>query len=86
LPAFRAFQRLYNEDRPHQGLGDTVPADRRQPSPRRWDGALCEPDYPADCEARRVRLTCEIKWRGGLVYIHCALAGESVGLAETADG
>ena len=63
-----------------------MPADRYRPSPRRWDGVLREPGYPADWEVRRVRLTGEIKWRGGLVYIHCALAGEPVGLAETADG
>jgi len=86
LAAFRAFQRLYNDERPHQGLGDAVPADRYQPSPRRWDGVLREPDYPADCEVRRVRLTGEIKWRGRLVYIHCALSGEPVGLIEAADG
>jgi putative transposase len=86
LGAFRAFQRLYNEERPHQGLGDAVPADRYQPSPRRWDGVLREPDYPADWTVRRVRTNGEIKWRGKLVYLNAALAGEPVGLAETADG
>ncbi len=75
LAAFRAFQRLYNEERPHQGLGDVVPADCYELSPRRWDGVLREPDYPDDCEVRRVRLSGEIKWRGQLVYIHCGLAG-----------
>jgi putative transposase len=86
LAAFRDFQRLYNEERPHQGLGGATPAECYQPSPRRWDGVLREPDYPPDCEVRRVRLTGEIKWRGKLVYIHCALAGEPVGLIETDGG
>lgn len=84
---FRAFQRLYNEERPHQGLGgDAVPADRYAPSPRRWDGVLREPGYPVDDKVRRVRTNGEIKWRGRLVYLNAALAGEAVGLAETADG
>lgn len=33
-----------------------------------------------------MRSNGEIKWRGRLVYINCALAGEPVGLAETAAG
>ena len=37
LARFRAFQRLYNEERPHQALGDTPPADHYAPSPRRWE-------------------------------------------------
>jgi putative transposase len=45
---------------------------------------LREPDYPVDHEVRRVRSNGEIKWRGKLVYLNCALAGEPVGLAEDA--
>lgn len=77
---------LNNEERPHQGLGDNaVPADRYEPSSRRWDGVLREPVYPDDATVRRVRTNSEIKWRGKLVYLNAALAGEPVGLAETAD-
>jgi hypothetical protein len=47
---------------------------------------LREPDYPVDHEVRRVRSNGEIKWRCKLVYTNCALAGEPVGLAETAAG
>ena len=86
LDRFRAFQRLYNDERPHQALGDATPADHYQVSLRRWDGVLREPDYPLDHEVRRVRSNGEIKWRGALVYLNCALAGEPVGLAESAAG
>lgn len=82
----RAFQRLYNEERPHQALGNATPAERYHASPRRWDGVLREPDYSADHEVRRVRSNGEIKWRGRLVYINSALAGEPVGLAENETG
>ena len=63
LDRFRAFQRLYNDERPHQALGDATPADHYQVSLRRWDGVLREPDYPLDHEVRRVRSNGEIKWR-----------------------
>src|SRR6516225_3285127 len=64
LDRLRAFQRVYNEERPHQALGNATPAEHYQTSPRRWDGVLREPDYPADHEVRRVRSNGEIKWRG----------------------
>jgi putative transposase len=86
LDRLRVFQRIYNEERPHQALGNTPPADHYSASPRRWDGVLRAPGYPAEHHVRRVRHNGEIKWRGASVYVHQALAGEPVGLAETADG
>jgi len=86
LERFRAFQGVYNTERPHQSLGNTPPADHYGFSPRPWDGVLRAPDYPDDDELRRVRHNGEIKWRGSTVYISQALAGEPVGLHETADG
>jgi putative transposase len=86
LDRFRAFQRLYNEERPHQALCNATPAEYYRASARRWDGVLREPEYMVDQEVRRVRSNGEIKWRGKLVYINCALAGEPVGLVENATG
>ena len=86
LDRLRAFQRLYNEERPHQALANATPAEHYAASPRRFDGVLREPDYAVDCEVRRVRSNGEIKWRGNRVHISCALAGEPVGLAEAEDG
>jgi putative transposase len=86
LERLRAFQRSYNEERPHQALGQTPPADHYTVSPRRWDGVLREPDYPVDYQLRRVRHNGEIRWCGQTVYVHQALAGEPVGLVETGTG
>jgi transposase InsO family protein len=86
LDRLRAFQLSYNEERPHQALANDTPAEHYAPSPRRFDGVLREPGYAADHEVRRVRSNGEIKWRGSLVHINGALAGEPVGLAEAADG
>ena len=83
---FQAFQRTDNEERPHQALGQTPPAAHYSVSPRRWDGVLREPAYSAEHAVRRVRRNGEIKWRGSSLYVHEALAGEPVGLLETAAG
>lgn len=82
----QAFQRLYNEQRPHQALGNDTPADRYTASARRYNGVLREPQYDADHRVRRVRHNGEIKWNGSTVYINEALVGEPVGLAEDDDG
>jgi putative transposase len=86
LKRLREFQRLYNEQRPHQALGNATPADLYTPSPRRFDGVLRQPEYDADYEVRRVRPNGEIRWRNHPIYINQALAGEPVGLVENRDG
>ena len=82
----RSFQRLYNEERPHQALGNDTPAQHYALSPRRFDGMLREPGYDADQTVRRVRRNGEIKWQGRTIYINEALSGEPVGLGENAEG
>jgi hypothetical protein len=82
LKRLREFQRLYNEQRPHQALGNATPADLYMPSPRRFDGVLRQPEYDAEHEVRRVRPNGEIRWRNHTIYVSQALAGEPVGLVE----
>jgi putative transposase len=86
LRRFRQFQRIYNQERPHQALGNDTPAEHYQASPRDWDGILREPEYSETNAVRRVRRNGEIKWQGGLIFINNALAGEPIGLSENEDG
>ncbi len=86
LKRLRAFQRFYNEERPHQALDNATPAERYQASPRRFDGILREPDYDEDRMVRRVRRNGEIKLNGNMIYISGALVGEPIGLAEDQHG
>jgi transposase InsO family protein len=79
---FDAFRQAYNEERPHEALGQTPPASRWRAPLRQLPACLDEPWYDADHEVRRVRPNGEIKWRGDLVFIGEALAGEPVGLIE----
>ncbi|HJP21094.1 MAG TPA: integrase core domain-containing protein, partial [Alphaproteobacteria bacterium] len=83
---FKSFQREYNEERPHEALGQTPPADHYQFSVRRYSGRLREPEYGAGVEVRRVHHKGEVRWRGESIYISESLAAELVGLAEREDG
>jgi putative transposase len=86
MQRFQTFQRIYNEERPHQALDNDTPAAHYTASPRRFDGVLREPEYPCEHEVRRVRHSGEIKWRGNTIYISTALVGEPVGLVEDDQG
>src|ERR1043165_3005837 len=82
LERFKDFQRVYNEERPHQALGNDTPAEHYSVAPRAWDGILREPEYSSEAAVRRVRHNGEIKWRGNTVYVGTALIGEPICLAE----
>ena len=86
LERFRAFQRIYNEERPHQALGNDTPAAHYAASSRRFDGVLREPEYAPDVAVRRVRPNGAIRWREEEIYISAALCGEPVGLIERDEG
>jgi hypothetical protein len=83
---FAAFRTEYNEQRPHEALGQKPPASFYRPSPRPMPERLPEPDYPADAAVRRVRSSGEIKWRGEFVWIGEPLAGEWICLEDTEAG
>ena len=83
---FAAFARDYNEERPHEALGQRPPASVYEPSPREMPSRLPEPDYPAEAAVRQVRSNGEIKWQGDFVHLCSALAGEAVAVEETEDG
>ena len=83
---FDAFRRHYNEERPHEALGQTPPAEHYRPSPRAMPERLEDPWYDAFHQVRRVRDKGDIKWRGERAFIGEALVGELVGLAELENG
>ena len=83
---FDGFRRHYNEERPHEALGQRVPADFYVPSPRSMPDRIEDPWYDADHQVRRVRSSGEIMWRGERVFIGEALVDELVGVAELETG
>jgi len=83
--AFQTFRSSYNEERPHEALGQQPPARRYQPSVRPYPKRVDSPEYEAGVTVRRVRTNGEIKWNGGRVYLSEALCGEPVGLMPQDD-
>ena len=83
---FDQFRSVFNEQRPHEALGQRTPAELYRPSPRPYPAKMPEPEYPGHFEVRSVRLNGEIKWQGELLFVSEALRGERVGLEETGDG
>ena len=83
---FDSFRRHYNEERPHEALGQRPPHEVYTPSRREMPDRLEEPWYDADHQVRRVRSSGEIMWKGGRVFVTEALIGELVGIAELETG
>ena len=83
---FDLFRRHYNEERPHEALGQRPPAELYAPSHRPMPSRAQDPWYDAQHQVRRVRSTGEIKWRGQLIFISEALVDELIGIAELETG
>ena len=83
--AFDRFRRVYNEERPHEALGQKPPWTVYTRSRRWYPVNLREPEYPESFEVRSVRHNGLIKWRGRHVYLAETLGNENVGL-ERIDG
>jgi transposase InsO family protein len=90
LPAqqqrFHDFRAVYNNERPHEALGQKTPASLYEPSPRPYPERIDDPGYRDDVAVRRVRSNGQIKWAGELIFVGEALIGEPVGVVETQSG
>lgn len=83
---FDAFRREYNQERPHEALGQQAPLTRYTSSSRRYPRRLEEPSYPEADQVRRVRHNGEIRWSSGTIYVSYVLSGEPVGVYAVDDG
>ena len=82
---FDRFRRIFNDERPHEALGQQPPATVHTPSPRPFPERLPELAYPQADVVRWVRRNGTIRWRGVELYITQALSGEPVGLTQVGD-
>jgi transposase InsO family protein len=83
---FNHFRTEYNEQRPHEALGQETPATLYRPSPRVLPKRLPEIEYPAHYEVRYVSANGGMRWKCAWVCVTHTLAGEYVGLNEVGDG
>lgn len=70
----------YNEERPHEALGQRTPAQVYRKSRRAYAEVLPALQYPRPWKVRRVRNRGHIKWRGRLRFIGRAFVGQTLGL------
>ena len=83
---FDAFRREYNEDRPHETLGQTTPASHYTASPRKYPSRPPVPHYPGHFLVKRITTGGTFKFGKRLLYLANALTNQQIGLEETDDG
>lgn len=79
---FDQFRQEYNQERPHEALGQRPPAEIYQPSPRSYPARLGEVEYPTGWTLRRVSPGGQIRWNNQSVFAAHALVGETIGLQQ----
>ena len=84
--AFEVWRQEFNTERPHEALAMACPAERYEPSGRRYEGTPAELDY-GDRDTRKVHArTGTIWYEGRQLLITSALGGWNVGLGASVDG
>jgi transposase InsO family protein len=83
--AFDRFQAEYNDERPHEALGQQVPGSLYRPSFRSYPRRLPELEYPAHFETRLTYPNGVISFGTTQWYVSACLAGELVGLEPRDD-
>jgi putative transposase len=82
---FDRFVQEYNNQRPHEALGQRPPASVYRVSPRPYPQRLPAIEYPERYQVRQVRHNGEIKLNGSLIFVGEVLRHEPVGLLEVED-
>lgn len=83
---FARFRRRYNEERPHEALGQRPPGRLYQPSARPLPRRLTPLVYPGHYELRRVSAPGVMSWHSKDIVISTVLIGETIGLEPVDDG
>jgi putative transposase len=80
--AFLKFQRVFNQERPHEDLQYETPASRYVGSERRYPAKLPELEYPKGADLRRVSHQGSVRLHGVRMFVSALLAYEVVGFLE----
>jgi len=83
---FDWFRMEFNEERPHEALGQIAPVKVYCRSKREYTDKIYPGEYDVDYAVRTVRQNGEIKFKGTLYYVSELLTGERIGLKEVAEG
>lgn len=78
--AFHAFQREYNEERPHEALDNQTPQSCYRASARCYPRRVPELRYGDDMEMRVISQQGSLKWKGVRTFISEVFAYETIGI------
>jgi putative transposase len=80
--AFDRFQKIYNEERPHEGIAFQRPCQLYTPSERIFPKKLNTIEYDTNVmlKTRRIRSNGTMKWAGKELFISETLIGETIGM------
>jgi putative transposase len=83
---FDRFRREFNEERPHESLGQRRPATLYTASPRPYPERLPALEYPGHFDTRKVDHRGHVKWKDQAIFLSHTLRGETLGFEEVDDG
>jgi transposase InsO family protein len=83
--AFRAFEREYNYERPHEALNNRTPSQVYVASSRSYPSRLPELEYPAGAQLRWVSQQGSVKWKSRRTFISEVFGRQAIGLVEVDD-
>ena len=78
---FDHFKRVFNQERPHEGIGFNRPQWLYTPSERRLPKKLEQVEYDRRfLDTRRIRTNGTMKWAGKEIFVSETLVGETIGM------
>ena len=83
---FDRFRLEFNDERPHEALGQRPPASRYTRSKRVIPSKLPRPEYDSWFRVQRVDANGKIRFDGSEYFVTTALDGDDVGLLEVEEG
>lgn len=83
---FDLFKKMFNEERPHEGIEFKRPAWLYAQSPRAFPSRIPPVDYDSSVEkTRRIRTNGTMKWQGKEIFLSETLIGETIGMKPHAE-
>jgi putative transposase len=83
--AFDRFKDDFNNERPHEALGQRTPASLYKPSFRGYPVKIPSAEYDTGTLIRHIHTSGCMKWQGELIYISQNLSGENIGLKKISE-
>lgn len=80
--SFNLFVNEYNNERPHEALGQKPPSSVYQPSLKKYPAILPKIEYDTNVKVRYVHSNGAIKWNGRVVFLSEILKGEYIALKQ----